>query len=443
MNQHKITLLLIDDEATFTIHKGVVDLIYGCSENEEIAIHQNFNLIWLKNINEIKAYFDGVKDLKNCDSRVINTLGILPEIIIFDYCLTRGTTSQMDRLTDPTNPNVPLYQKLQKLRPRYKALSEALKQSPPKNVSRSGSDRYGLVSGALLFTFFFDYMTTGVPITAYSDIGHSPDEAGYIEWCLDNQISFDNIERPRLEWGQLLFESLLGVRDAMLDLVESGVIKIINIYDLIGTLRHLGEPPFTYDTMTKATIAFNHSIYGEKIFLLSALFFDHFFDGQGKTLLQQSDRNEVHGIARDSELITTDLKEIIDSALNNTFSQDEYVISYRLCMLYINAWNEGEPLEESLLTNRGYDKDRQKRFFLLAMVLLLKHIEIVDSEIHFRSLLEEVYFSGETKDAKRKALQKAGVKISEILGSEISEADKSIIRLHAHEVSAWPQWWKL
>ncbi len=154
MSHSKITILLIDDEPTFTIHKGVVDLSYGCSENEEIAIHENFNLIWLKNINEIKAYFDGVKDLKNVGSRVINALGILPEIIVFDYCLTRGTTSQMDRLKDPTNPNIPLYAELKKLRRGYKRLSEVLKESPPKNVNRSGSDRYGLVSGALLFTFF-------------------------------------------------------------------------------------------------------------------------------------------------------------------------------------------------------------------------------------------------------------------------------------------------
>ncbi len=254
-------------------------------------------------------------------------------------------------------------------------------------------------------------------------------------------MRFADTERPRLEWGQLLFESLRGVRDAMLDLAESGLIKF-NVYDLNNTMQNLGEPPFTYEMMTKATIEFTHATYGKKKLLLSALFFDHFFDREGNTLLKQSDQNEVHGIARDSELIvTTHLKAIINSALPVDIS--EYTSSVELCMLYIKAWNEDELLEPSFLTNRGYDKDRKKRLFLLAMVLLLKHIEVVDHKKHFRALLAEVYFPEYNKDAKRKALQKSDIKISDILRGKISEEDKSIIKLHAHEVSSWPQWWKL
>lgn len=444
MNDNKMTILLIDDDPQFTSYLGKVALTHGCSVEEDSAIQQNFNLIWLKDMPEIKAYFDAIKDLKITDSRKVNELGVLPDIMVFDYCLTRGKASEINRSEDATNPNVPLYTELQKLRPGYKTLSQALEQRPGGNVSYSGNDRYGLMAGAAFFNFFFDYVTTGIPTTAHSDIAKSPDEAGFVEWLHEDQMQFADLERPQLNWGQLLFESLTGVRDRFIDLIQNGAINV-NVYGLIDAIRRLGEPPFTYEAMSGAFIEFTHSSYGRKKFLLSALFYDHFFDGEGKTLLGRSDHSTEEATARNSELIVdAHIMAIIDSALRCSVSPDEYVSSYDLCMSYIQAWINDKPLGQPFLTKRGYSKDRQKRLFLLAMVLTVEKMEIADNARDFRSLLTEIFFSGyENNDAKRAALQKAGIKIDDVLSGSIPDKEKAVILLHSKNVSAWPHWWKL
>nr|VFJ59359.1 MAG: hypothetical protein BECKDK2373C_GA0170839_107115 [Candidatus Kentron sp. DK] len=446
---NKINILLIDDDPSFSVNaseEGKVALEYGCSSSlaERHTIEENFNLIWLKDIHEIKAYFDAIKALKNMDSKIMTSIEVVPEVIVFDYCLTRSKSSPIDRTQDPSNPNVRLYKTIQERKPAYKDLSDALKEEPDKKINRTGNDRYGLVAGTFLCSFFYDYMTTGLPTTAHSDIANSPDEAGLIEWLHADQMRFAQSERENFKWGQLLCESLVDVRGRLKDLIEIGTIGI-NTYNLISAINKAENSTLTYRLLSSLSLEFDYTPYGNRALLLSALFYDHFYDRDGGTLFGRSGKEFENVEARDSQFIIDDLNEMFSYATKGAISKDEYRSSYELCQSYIEAFkdNNDSVLDVPFLTRRGYSFERQKQLFLLAMVLLMEELGVPESKEHFKTKLKDVYFPDQTNQAKRKALNAAGIYIKDILDGDIPEAEKQIIRLHSKKVRVWPEWWKL
>ena len=441
MSNDKMVILLIDDDPTFSDHKGKVALKYGCDRRERYVLDENFELLWLRGMYEAKTYYDGVRALKEINPKSLLELGVVPDIVVFDYCLTRSKSRTGSRQADPTNPCVPIYAKVREHRPSFRDLPAALRRRPNKNVSRSGNDRYGQIAGTALVAFFDDYVTHGLPTTAHADIAESPDEAGYIEWWYEDQMTFPETERTEQAWGQLLYESLREVRQNLKDRVTDGRIEI-DLSEIVSVLDTLKSAPINYQSLAELSFQVRYSLYGPRRYQLSALYYDHFFD-RTKTLFDGTKSGSCDVDARDSELIVEDLEELLKCGLNGSISNDEYAESLALCKLYIDAALQDQPITQPFLTNRRFSSARQGRLLVLGMVLWLRKTPYRNSRDLFKREIRDVFFSGQNSENIRKARSRAQVSIDSVLEGKTTSEHARIIARHSGEVHDWPHWWKL
>jgi hypothetical protein len=440
-----MTILLIDDEPSFTEHKGEVSLFRSSKDNPVIA--ENFNLIWLRDIKEIKMYYDGIRELKNLNSKRLSYLKLLPEIIVFDYCLTRGKNRQIIRENnDPTFPNIKLFEAINEISPYSTTfLNEVETNHPKKSISQdSANDSYGLVSGMALFSFFSDYITAGIPTTAYPDIADSQNEMGYIEWLHEDQMHFADSERMNLSWGQLLFESLQKTRDHLNRLIKNNVVSIFP-HQLINIKNKLEESNLTYGDLNDNCLEFIHAQYGKKKFLLSALFYDHFHSKDGSLINNNIFNNEeVRKIqARDPKGIINVLKELIDLAFDQSIAPEKYIEYHQRSQNYIKASNSNKPITSSFLTNMDYSKREKQELFIIAMIQLIESENEYNNPRQLRSGIKDIFFSGQTNDTKRHTLHNAGIKYTEILAGRIDKKLLKLIKVHRTKTEEWPSWWKV
>ena len=439
----KINILLIDDDPSFSIKRDVISLSTGCSSSlvEREVIESNFNLIWLKDIYEIKAYFDGVSRLKNINSKKLMSIGIIPEIIVFDYCLTAGKSFKNNRLDDPSNPNVPLYRVIEKVCKNFRTLDKSLANRPNKEVGRTQKDRYGLIAGTALCSFFSDYISVGLPTTAFTDIANSPNEFGYLEWLHEDQMQFpDSARKSSGLWGGFICQALVNVRDNLKDRIEHNIIKI-DLYNIIDIKKNIDKEDIFYCDLNGLFLIYDHFLYGKKIIPISSIYYDVFCDKDG-LLICNDDISMLK--SNNSSIIIDELSDLISLSLSKNNNQDEYYDFFKLIIKFIESWESGCCLTEPFMTKRGYKQDAKKRLFILAMVICLEKLEKVETKNVFRKQLKEIFFPGSNDTTTmRKTLNNAGINIDRILDGDLNVSEKELIYIHKNNINPWPIWWKI
>lgn len=326
MNSQKIRILLIDDQPAFCFDsdQGCVSLKEGQSidYNIERLIEDHFDLMWLRDIKDMRAYISNIQQYKASNPQALNQHNILPELLLFDYCLTRGSNIY----AQTANKSNPLSRFPQ-------SIDIASLPSEPASIKLpERADRAGLIFGSLTYTLFSDHITVAIPATAHYDVEYSPNEMGLIEWVLESNLPFHRKSRSELEWIKLLKEMLPQLRKRILEQVNINTLRCNHreIFELYSHIKAINTEVLYKNHLDEWVLNFESKIYGDIIFSMSSLFFDGLF-------CRSSSNTNAPYVNRD------EVESFISCLRKNIFNTQE------LSDLYSDAYN----CAERYLSNNG------------------------------------------------------------------------------------------
>lgn len=235
--------------------------IHAPAEHREYAsdLASCFDLRWIATAAEGREYRDLSHAAAMSDAFRLGSEGWIPEIICFDYALTKDTRIVADRLPEAR------YQQLSPL-PALRALTGITKKGTPAPHTGTGvdDDNLGCYVGGLTFSLFSDHPCAPVALTRKGAEKTRNTEAGFFEWMLelDTHAAFAQKGRASFSWLELLREGA-GVLRRRIEVLSGAGIIDVSVDDLC-TLAATGQS-------TRLEIC---SRYGRRNLPVSGLFLD-------------------------------------------------------------------------------------------------------------------------------------------------------------------------
>lgn len=283
----RLNLLLLDDQPfAKKASTGVAQLRReGASSNWREALDRCFKLWWLQHPDEMRQYYYLVRAIKGRRIQTLGELGLLPELVVFDFALTSvaGYPATLENRKD-TNPLPQLVDAATRLGcPEVMIRREPL-PDPRENGYPVGTDRFGCYAGSLINLELCDLPCVGIPTTQY----HQKAETFFFEWFLDRPLHglFDSKSRTGATWDSLLHDGLPFLRAMLVDRMRAGTVRV-SLHDLL----HLIHDPPSPVTIQEQAIQIT-SIYGRRSLSLEALFFDRVHPDPTDEEARPEDRRE-------------------------------------------------------------------------------------------------------------------------------------------------------
>ena len=270
----RIRVLLIDDEPTGlsldeTMENGrdvaVPQFFQEVDATREIPeLEECFDLRWLATAEEIREFRDLSLGIGLHYPMRLGQDGWVPEIICFDYALTRNPVPVADRgMGKELFAQVSPLPSLRELADRYSVTCSV--NSAPRTGTAKGEDNLGCFSGGLVFAIFADHPCAPVALTRKGDEKTANTEAGFFEWMLENQShgTFQAKGRPTPRWDELIPDAVSSLRRRIEQLASASVIQI-SLDDLLKLLSDHDHKSITIS-----------SRYGRRQYPIDALFVDY------------------------------------------------------------------------------------------------------------------------------------------------------------------------
>lgn len=235
----------------------------------------HFALHWIQNAAEGRWLLDVFSELSPRYPENLGSIGLPPEILVFDYALTGRSpiTSRTDE--DPTD----VVQRLRGVLAELDLDLDVPHEYPPPTGAALGSDRTGCYLGGELARVFAAHPCGAVPFTAHAKTDNT--EAHFYEWLNQSYFSipsskpsdrkeskidqFKNKGKGPLNWDLVIPPALAHLRERMVHLVAAGALRIS-----LATLQQLCHTP----AASRGDAITVHSRYARRDFPLEALFAD-------------------------------------------------------------------------------------------------------------------------------------------------------------------------
>ena len=230
----KIRVLLIDDEPLGLTRAKHVDgqTFYPPALGPEAGrpqgipeIEELFELRWLATVEESREFRDLSSLVAVKQPQLLGEDGWVPEILCFDYQMTRGEGPVAKNFPEPLASQISPLQDLRELAERQ-GIRRPVVTDPPQEL-RGGKDSFGCYCGGLIYTLFEDYPCAPVALTRHSNVTAGTD-AAFFEWFLelDGGDAFKSKSKPILSWTALLEEGVERLRGRIVDLIRRNLIDI-------------------------------------------------------------------------------------------------------------------------------------------------------------------------------------------------------------------------
>ncbi|MBW1996612.1 MAG: hypothetical protein JRJ29_01470 [Deltaproteobacteria bacterium] len=359
----KIKVLLIDDNPTFLQVGDYVDPQTGrLYEKQHCPVIQDqregpdsrsnlkdlFELRWIASSVEAREFRDLALAIRAHSPLDLGKLGWIPEIVCFDYAMTKITTRVEERLHQDI---VPHFSPIIAMRELAESLNLSLSDLPdvPDTGAAHDADNQGCFSGGLIFTALSDHPCAPLAITRKGKEKTRGTEAAFFEWMLEHESygTFMTKGRPAPDWNSMLFEAVSSLRKRIWQLAASNVIQI-SLDDLLKLASDQEQRTLTIT-----------SRYGRRCFPIDGLFIDiaepdrSAEAGQwAREILESALGHWGKGEAKPAPYQES-IKEIIDALavsdeLWNAWSSDKLLEHFELSRLIAKAQKtkkEGEELE--------------------------------------------------------------------------------------------------
>jgi len=280
----KIRVLLIDDDPSFLEQEPMIEgkrhfvpCIYdqGSEDCGRPDLAELFDLRWLASAREAREFRDLSMAIAARSAVQLGIEGWVPEIVCFDYALTKDTRTVSERgypaeVIGNLSP-------LLRLRSCAKAM-ELVMPAPapvPDTGGAKGADNHGCFSGGMIFSLFSDHPCAPVALTRKGADKTVGQEAAFFEWMLEQEShqTFQRKGRPAPTWNDLLFDGVVALRTRLAQLARSGIVQIA-LDDLLELASQGDYPHLTI-----------RSRYGRRSLPVQGLFVDH---APGKPRNQQA-----------------------------------------------------------------------------------------------------------------------------------------------------------
>ena len=232
----KLTILLVDDAPTY--------LKDGKKLRLPRPLKPLFDIVWIQTVREARWFIEAVEAILSADTRLLETVGLPPDVIIFDYALTQPNGEM--RPDDSNSVESRLRPCLEKYRIEVAHSSPDELETPPV-ASLPGYDRHGLYVGGALARLFAMHPCGALPTTAkVKEINIAQEDAAFQEWLNASffQGAFAAKERGNPTIESLLSEALPLFRSRCVQLVRSGAVRLRleSLQKLAQGIRNSVEP---------------------------------------------------------------------------------------------------------------------------------------------------------------------------------------------------------
>lgn len=261
---NRIRVLLVDDEPYFCWDKG---------EEQAPALPQQyaefFELTWIQNAQEARWAMEAFELISRQSPERLSDIGWPPEIVVFDYALTKGGR-ELREDSDPTNICSKLRRVIADARLEYGVDGPNHLDAPPETAPM-GADRTGCYVGGALARTFSLHPCGAVPTTAKVDTAGT--DAEFYQW-LNSQYFyglFRDKARPSPEWKDLLNAGAWAVRERIIELARTDVIRIApaNVLELQRNAVAMKDDMIRFS-----------SRYGQRELPVAGLFVDYLLPGR-------------------------------------------------------------------------------------------------------------------------------------------------------------------